>query len=942
MQLKTFGGLSIVTAEGPAAGAATQRRRLCLLAVLAEAGNRGVTREKLLGLLWPESDEERGRASLAQALYALRRDLGSEDVIDGSASLRLNEALLPSDIAQFRQAITEGRFQQAVDLYAGPFLDGVYLAESPEFERWIEQTRGELATAAASAIEKAATRAADSGDHAGAVALWKRRVSLDPYDSAGALALMRALAAAGDRAAAVRHARLYESLVRDQLGLDPEPAVQQLAEELSRPAPAKAPRAASAPPAIPEPQPQLAMPSLSPPLRRRFVLTALGALLLAGGITGLSMLARPNDASPASGTVLAIGGFNAYGPDAGELARAASDLLSTSLARSPRVTVLSSARLFELQSRQGTPRPDSARAMLEAARDGGATEMIDGALYVQTAGVRLDLRRSDVTSGRVLMALSITAPDLFAAVDSGTRALLAVEGDSVHGSVADVTTSSLAAYRLYSAGLREFFAMRGTAAYPLFAAAIADDSLFAMAEYYAGLTSTDPVTRYRHMTNALRLASRASERERLLIQWSWASANDEPASWPLAESLVTRFAAEPFAHQARAMSLFAQARFAEVIPAARRAIALDRGAPAMVTPGRCIACEARSTLVSTYRMLDSSAVAEREARTFTREFPRRIEAWTSLSEQLLHDGKVAEAIEARREAVRLGEALDLDEWTAYTGLFSMDYAPLDAWFTRELRSANAHERNQAAWWLTLSYRAQGRLRDALETARILRSGNQTYGRRDAAPYEALSFAQTLAEMGRAREAAEVFDSIFRLRAPDITEARLARHRAWLLTHVASSRALAGDTAGLLALADSIEAFGRRSAYARDQRLHHHVRGLLYAARGAHAEAAESFRRAIYSPTVGYTRTNQHLARSLVRLGRHDEAAAWLRAALRGGAEGSNLYLPYPELHEELALTFSSAGRQDSARAHARIAARAWSRADQEFARRRAVMDSLSR
>ena len=109
MLLKTFGELSLTTADGPSAGAAAQRRRLCLLAVLAEAGERGTTREKLLGMLWPEAGEERGRASLAQALYALRRDLGSEDVIEGTAALRLNDAVLPSDVAQFRRAIAEDR-----------------------------------------------------------------------------------------------------------------------------------------------------------------------------------------------------------------------------------------------------------------------------------------------------------------------------------------------------------------------------------------------------------------------------------------------------------------------------------------------------------------------------------------------------------------------------------------------------------------------------------------------------------------------------------------------------------------------------------------------------------------------------------------------------------------------------------------------------------------
>jgi DNA-binding SARP family transcriptional activator len=59
LRLRTFGGLSLESDHGPIRGAGGQRRRLGLLAVLAEAGERGLTRDKLIGLLWPEVDETR-------------------------------------------------------------------------------------------------------------------------------------------------------------------------------------------------------------------------------------------------------------------------------------------------------------------------------------------------------------------------------------------------------------------------------------------------------------------------------------------------------------------------------------------------------------------------------------------------------------------------------------------------------------------------------------------------------------------------------------------------------------------------------------------------------------------------------------------------------------------------------------------------------------------
>jgi hypothetical protein len=43
---------------------------------------------------------------------------------------------------------------------------------------------------------------------------------------------MTALAAVGDRAAAVQHGRIHQSLVEDQLAIPPDPAIQELMQRL--------------------------------------------------------------------------------------------------------------------------------------------------------------------------------------------------------------------------------------------------------------------------------------------------------------------------------------------------------------------------------------------------------------------------------------------------------------------------------------------------------------------------------------------------------------------------------------------------------------------------------------------------------------------------------------------------------------------------------------
>src|ERR1041384_7084645 len=96
ISLKTLGGLAIVIDGRLVEGAPAQPRRLALLALLAGAGDRGVSRDRLLSLLWPESDTERARHALAQLLHILQRDQ-SQIGIRGTTELRLDSDTIRSE-----------------------------------------------------------------------------------------------------------------------------------------------------------------------------------------------------------------------------------------------------------------------------------------------------------------------------------------------------------------------------------------------------------------------------------------------------------------------------------------------------------------------------------------------------------------------------------------------------------------------------------------------------------------------------------------------------------------------------------------------------------------------------------------------------------------------------------------------------------------------------
>jgi len=237
VELRTFGGLSLQANGAACIGAAAQRKTLALLALLAQHP-RGLSRDKLIAYLWPETDAEHGRSLLRQACYALRRDLNEDKLLLGSTELRLNPAVLTSDVQAFDDALQRGELARAVDGYRGPFLDGFYLSEAPEFERWVDAERAQLAKQFSDALATLAKEAAARGDHRGATDWWRRLTALDPLSSHAALGLMTALVAAGESAEAIKHARAHEAFLQQEMGTAPHGAVlalvKQLCEEAER------------------------------------------------------------------------------------------------------------------------------------------------------------------------------------------------------------------------------------------------------------------------------------------------------------------------------------------------------------------------------------------------------------------------------------------------------------------------------------------------------------------------------------------------------------------------------------------------------------------------------------------------------------------------------------------------------------------------------------
>ena len=306
LRLETLGGLALTDQQEERP---QPRRRLALLARLATSGAKGVSRDDLLALLWPERDFESARHSLDQLLYEMRRALGASPAV-GGATLRLDPAVISCDLAEWETAIRCGDFEAAVALYHGPFLQGFFLNGSAAFEQWADTVRSQLTAAYRRTLESLATSTAAHGKLQESIAWWGRLAAEDRIGSRVALGLMQALSESGDRAGALEFFRVHERIVRAELDAVPDPAILAYARSLRSTAvrsPEAVNRMDDAPAApVAEHAPDLAapVPAVSPsshgreprsraPLYLALALVAVGPLLYGAVVIGRTRTSAP-------------------------------------------------------------------------------------------------------------------------------------------------------------------------------------------------------------------------------------------------------------------------------------------------------------------------------------------------------------------------------------------------------------------------------------------------------------------------------------------------------------------------------------------------------------------------------------------------------------------------------------------------------------------------
>lgn len=205
-------------------------------------------RGRVAARLWPDVIDESARRSLRTALVDLRAALGP-DVAGHLLGTRDEIGLGPDirvDVRDFADAAADGRLQEALAIAtAGELL--------PELDHeWVYEAREEHERRLAEVIERLASDAEQRGDRGAAVEYTRRLVTLDPLSEEHARSLMRRLALAEHRSAALAVFEQHRERLRSELRMVPSAATRALADEIrDGELPAAATTTAPAPAALP-------------------------------------------------------------------------------------------------------------------------------------------------------------------------------------------------------------------------------------------------------------------------------------------------------------------------------------------------------------------------------------------------------------------------------------------------------------------------------------------------------------------------------------------------------------------------------------------------------------------------------------------------------------------------------------------------------------------
>ena len=197
----------------------------------------GLTKDRIVGGLFPECDETSADGLFHSTLYRCRQAIGKDTILWEDEIYRIADlSSWDYDVAEFEALVKLAKeaakdseaqelYERAAQLYEGDYLEG-WLSE------WCEGTRLRLKQLYTRSVLATAQSYAMRGLHERALELYKVAILKDYYLEAAHKGMVDSLVALGDRLAALRHyLDLVESLKRD-VPPQERSAIPDLVEEI--------------------------------------------------------------------------------------------------------------------------------------------------------------------------------------------------------------------------------------------------------------------------------------------------------------------------------------------------------------------------------------------------------------------------------------------------------------------------------------------------------------------------------------------------------------------------------------------------------------------------------------------------------------------------------------------------------------------------------------
>jgi len=445
-------------------------------------------------------------------------------------------------------------------------------------------------------------------------------------------------------------------------------------------------------------------------------------ILVAVGIAFLLVLKdwridiRPSESVMADENRLAILPFEnlVQMPDGSRLGEVVTNLLITDLSQSSSLRVVSSQYLYDLTTRlrasTTSPDEDIAKPLAESAK---ARWLLTGAITQITPELVVTAQLVDVSSGTIKAAVQTSSLGdiaVFQMVDSLSakirQALFQPTGatPSAARTIADITTTSVEAYQEYIRGVDLYRKLYFSDAEQHFRKAIAFDTAFAIPYYYLSMIVPGAEGR-AFLAAAVKFSDGAGPRELYLIRSRAArQANRRDEVLNLLNAFVERFPDEKEPLFQLAIAQYSQGAYIEAVKHLQEAIALDSAyGPAY------------NQLAYTYDQLDDLESAIRAIDRYIALSPNEANPYDSRGDIYARNGKMDQAIESYRLALRLKP--DLYNPLSNLGmmyLFKLDYMRAESCFVAAAQSANAANRASARLGLCYLPAYQGHFRETLQ------------------------------------------------------------------------------------------------------------------------------------------------------------------------------------------------------------------------------------